>query len=148
MCIRDRHTLAVADFPFSGPKGKYTSITLDRNVLKGIERCLAGVGSNITHPEQMGVTLGADADGAVLYSTDNVTMSRYQTTADISLPGDAPVIMPTAFCENLLQVASAFPEAPVVLDVYVDALLARIGGAARVFSRMLCLLYTSDAADE
>ena len=77
--------LPLSAFPYEAPDTKKASeIVLDHSILKGIERCLLSVGNDPTHPAQMGVTLDADDKGnAVLFSTDNFTISRYQTKSKI-----------------------------------------------------------------
>jgi len=133
-------TMALKDFPFEIPKDEGPEIGIDRSMLNGIERCLLSAGTNPTHPAQMGVTLDISSDKpatAVLYSTDNFTISRYYTGAKIKLPGDSPVIMPTFFCEQLLALAKAFPDAPITLFLLPGALLAEFGSVATLFIRTL-----------
>jgi DNA polymerase III sliding clamp (beta) subunit (PCNA family) len=139
------HTLPTKDFPFKLPdQRKVPNISLTNSMLAGIERCLDGVGRDLTHPEQMGVTLDAQQGNAVLYATDNYTISRYGTKDAIELPGDTPIIMPTAFCENLLAVSKAYPEDEIDLYMHADALVAYVGKRARVFSKVLADLQPMD----
>lgn len=139
------HTLPVSDFPFKLPDHKRVAcVSITNAMLAGIERCLDGVGRDLTHPEQMGVTLAVVDDCAALYATDNYTISRYSTADRLELPGDAPVIMPTAFCENLLAVGKAYPEDEIDLYIHADALVAHVGKHARVFSKILADLEPMD----
>lgn len=139
-------TLDADKFPFELPNEKSAvEIELGAGILRGIERCLISVGSDPTHPSQMGVTLDMDDAGkAVLYSTDNFTISRFQTKASIDLPGDAPVILPTFFCEQLGSLGKAFPDAPVTLIVGTGYLIAEFGDAATLFSKTLVDLEAMD----
>ncbi len=133
-------TLPPADFPFkwSSVDNGGTEIELDSDILKGIERCLISVGSDATHPAQMGVTLDVDKRGhAVLYSTDNFTISRYQTKEKIELPGGTPVILPTFFCEQLIGLAKNYKEELAVLSLLPDGLLAYFGDFANLFTKTL-----------
>lgn len=133
-------TLALDAFPFALPDTKKASeIVLDASILKGIERCLMSVGNDPTHPAQMGVTLDADdvKGTAILYSTDNFTISRYQAKAKVALPGGSPVILPTFFCQQLVALAKAFPEEEVVLYLIPGALLVEFGKTARLFNKTL-----------
>lgn len=117
-------TLPAADFPFDVPQEVADEIVLTPDILKGIERCLLSVGSDPTHPAQMGVTLDSGLGGhASLYSTDNFTISYYQTKDAIKLPGESPVIMPTFFCEQLLSLAKAHPRTDAMLVLLAGALL-------------------------
>lgn len=125
-------------FPFELPDNSTVdgTIEMDHSILKGIHRCLLSVGSDPTHPAQMGVTLDTDAKGcAVLYSTDNFTISRFQTKSKIRLPGDAPVILPTFFCEQLTGLAAAFPEEPINLWLGAGYVLAEFGKSAELFTK-------------
>lgn len=132
-------TLPIESFPYSPPDTKKANeIELDASILKGIERCLMSVGNDPTHPAQMGVTLDADDKGnAILYSTDNFTISRYQAKSKIELPGDSPVILPTFFCQQLVALSKAFPEEEVVLMMVPGALLVEFGKMAKLFSKTL-----------
>jgi DNA polymerase III sliding clamp (beta) subunit (PCNA family) len=132
-------TLALDAFPFNLPDTKKADeIVLDASILKGIERCLMSVGNDPTHPAQMGVTLDADDKGfAILYSTDNFTISRYQAKTKIELPGDSPVIMPTFFCQQLVALSKAFSEEEVVLLLVPGGLVVEFGKMARLFTKTL-----------
>ena len=138
-------TMAPADFPFALPTEEAPEIDIDAAMLKGIERCLLSVGNDPTHPAQMGVTLDVDGNGhAVLYSTDNYTVSRYQTKSKIDLPADTPVIMPTFFCEQLVSLSRAFPDKEIVMVMMAGALLVEIGNSARVFTKTISDLLPLD----
>lgn len=119
-------TMGIKDFPLSIPAGGSTpSIELSDDVLTGIQRCLISVGNDPTHPATMGVTLDVSDDGKiVLFSTDNATISRYQTKTKAKLPGDAPVILPTFFCEQLVALKRAYPQAEVEVELHPGALVA------------------------
>jgi len=128
-------TLAIADFPYSAPKDKGHTVELTESILQGIAKCLFSVGTDPTHAAQMGVTLDTSEGKAVLYSTDNHTISRYQTSSALALPGDAPVILPTFFCEQLLTLSKAFPDRDVDLHVHAGALRATLGKSATVLTK-------------
>lgn len=126
--------LPVKDFPFKAPSGKADSIAFDNDMLEAIRKCLFSVGTDPTHPAQMGVTLEDDG-GAVFYSTDNFSISRCQTRSKLSLPAGAPIILPTLFCEQLLTLAKAFPDDDVDLLVYGGALKATFGKKAWLLTK-------------
>lgn len=131
-------SLPVDKFPLELPDGEgdEVQITLDHSILKGIERCLVSVGADPTHPAQMGVTLDTDDRGkAVLFSTDNFTISRYQTKTSIKLPGDCPIILPTFFCEQLISLCKAFSEESIVLCIGTGYVMAELGKSAQLFSK-------------
>lgn len=132
-------TLPSSDFPLKWPTGKPSgTIALDVHILKALERCLISVGADSTHPAQMGVTLCADEDGcAVLYSTDNFTVSRATTDTPVKLPGGAPVILPTFFCEQLLSLSKSFPDEEAELLLYDGAVMAEVGKQASVLTKLV-----------
>lgn len=138
-------TMAIKDFPFEVPDEDADEVELDANIMKGIERCLLSVGNDPTHPATMGVTLDIDDKGnAVLYSTDNTTVSRYQTKSKIKLPADTPVIMPTFFCEQLVSLNKAFPDKEPVMLLMVGALLVEWGKSAKLFTKTISDLVPLD----
>lgn len=133
--------LPAADFKLPNLKGTPAEVALTDDILVGIKQCLFSVGADPTHPAQMGVTLGVLGDGsrgaAVLYSTDNTAISRYCTTSKIELPGGAPIILPTHFCEQLLVLAKAFPEDDLDLLVYPGAVKVQVGKKASLLTKMM-----------
>jgi DNA polymerase III sliding clamp (beta) subunit (PCNA family) len=129
--------------PFATPIKQPDVIELDRSILAGIDACLMSVGTDPTHAAQMGVTLEADDDGrAVLFSTDNFTISRYQTNTKIKL--QSPVILPTFFCQQLIALAKAFPDDELDLEVGTSAILATVGKSAKLFSKLIVDLEALD----
>lgn len=130
-------TRGLEAFPFSLPDGDDgIELDLDDEIVRGIERCLISVNSDAAHPAQMGVTLDCDGDGeAVLYSTDNRSVSRFSTGSKAKLPGGAPVIMPTFFCEQMVSLRKAFPKEECWVILRSDSLVAHFGGEATLFSR-------------
>lgn len=130
-------SLPAADFPFELPDGKAAIIAFDNAILKGIERCLTGVGKDSTHPAQLGVTLDTEDGVAVLYSTDNYTISRYRTATKLKLPGDAPIILPTFFAEQLLSLGKVFSDEDIDLHVLPGVVIAKLGNKARLVTKTL-----------
>lgn len=132
--------MPASSFPYEEPNRKDgIEIELGADTIKGVERCLFSVGTDAEHPEQMGVTLDEDNGKAVLYSTDNKTVSRYQTKDKIKLPGGTPVVLPTFFCHQLIALHKAYG-GKVWLTVFPSALLADFGNEnddAYVFTKMI-----------
>lgn len=137
-------TLDLVDFPFKWTKPSSADyIGFNDVMLRAMERCLVSVGNNPQHPAQMGVTLGAEEGRAAFYSTDNYTITRVITDTKIDLPADAPIILPTFFCEQMLTLAKAFPEGEMTLYLLENGLeveLSSVGDeypAARLHSSQL-----------
>jgi len=130
--------LTIDSFPTPAQTTKPNgSFKVTAGLLKGLEKCLVGVGTAPTHPAQMGITVEPDFEGAVLYATDNFTISRYQTKDQIKLPGDSPIILPTFFCNQLVTLAKAFPDEPVTVELHTGAVKALFGGQAVLFTKLL-----------
>ena len=132
--------LPVADFPFSFERiSKKTIGTFSMNniMLKGMQKCLIGVGSDTSHPAQMGVTLDPmySKTQAAFYSTDNVTLSRFTFDTDMEIPGDMNVIMPTFFCNQLLSLANG--SEAVGIEIYTGSLLATFADGAMLFTKTI-----------
>jgi len=129
--------LGIDEFKMPVLKGDPVSVSLTDDILEGVKRCLFSVGTDPTHPSQMGVTLDSVGGKAALYSTDNITISRYATKSALKLPADAPVIFPTFFCEQLLVLAKAYPDDDIELDLFPGALRVRFGKKATLLSKAL-----------
>lgn len=132
--------LPITQFPFELVEAD-DDLEVTPEMLKGIERCLISVGNDPTHPAQMGITLDVDEKGnAVLFSTDNFTISRYQTKTEIELPGDSPVILPTFFCNQLISLSKAMPAEDIGLSLLP-------GGVLATFGKMKAFLFTKAMVD-
>lgn len=131
-------TMALNDFPFEMPDfSKAAEIELTKEMITGIEHCLVSAGSDPNHPSSMGVTLDVEDGYATLFATDNFTISVYSTGSEIKLPGDAPVILPTFFCNQIIALAKAFPVGRPVLFLLADGLLVEFGTDAMLFTKTL-----------
>lgn len=125
-------TMPIKSFPFDLPEAEATgeSVVLDAGIIDGIRQCLVSAGTNPNHPAAMGITLDMDDKGeAVLFATDNYTISMHGTRTRVYLPGDAPVIMPTFFCNQLIALTKAFPNLvkEITLHILPGALLVEFG---------------------
>lgn len=130
-------TLDQKEWPFEWPEASGTELDVSDEILRGIEKCLISVNPDASHPAQMGVTLDSDDDGkAVLYSTDNRSVSRFVTGSKVKLPGGTPVIMPTFFCEQVVGLRKSFPKEDCWLVLQGDCLMAFFGEQATLFSRI------------
>lgn len=137
--------LPIDKFPFEFPIVEWDEgFVVTSDMLKGIEKCLVGVGTDPTHPAQMGITLEMDGNGCTLYSTDNHTISRYRSTAEIELPGEVPVVLPTFFCTQLLSLSKAFKTEEILVALLPGAICASFGGQATLFTKLLVDLEPMD----
>jgi len=139
--------LPLNSFPFEFPPVCYDDgFIVTADMLKGIEKCLVGVGTDPTRPAQMGVTLEATEFGCVLYSTDNFTISRYKSKSHIKLPGNVPIILPAFFCNQMLALAKAFMDEEIAVGLPKGAICANFGGQAMLFTKLLVDLEPLDFA--
>jgi hypothetical protein len=125
-------TMPLKSFPFALPEPESSgeAISLTPGIIDSISQCLLSAGNNPNHPATMGVTLDMDEEGcALLFATDNYTISRHSTDQKIQLPGDAPIILPTFFCNQLIALTKAFPELGKFITLYAmpGALLVEFG---------------------
>lgn len=139
--------LELSAFPFEFPEVCWDDgFVVTADMLKGIEKCLVGVGTDPTHPAQMGVTLEETASGCMLYSTDNFTISRYKSNAKVKLPGEVPIIMPAFFCNQLLAIAKSLVDEEIVVCLVPGGICASFGGQAMLFTKLLVDLEPMDFA--
>lgn len=133
------------DFPFDFPADKdYSKIAVTQDMLDGIEQCLISVGTDPSHPAQMGITIEEGEGGAVLYSTDNYSISRYQSETKIKLEAGVPVILPTFFCERMLTLSKAFPDADIIIEIRPGSCVARFDDFAILFTKLVVNLEPLD----
>lgn len=134
------------DFPFDFPSDKkFSKVPVTQDMLDGIEQCLISVGTDPSHPSQMGITIEESVGGlATLYSTDNYSISRYQSDTEIELEAGVPVILPTFFCERMLALAKAFPDAGVALEIRPGSCVARFDEFAMLFTKLVVNLEPLD----
>lgn len=123
-------TLEADKFPFKTPSNPNAPFfAVGSEIIAGINKTLVSAGNDPTRPATMGVTLDIDEAGyAVLFATDNVTISRYQTAQKIKLPGDSPIILPTFFCEQLLALHRHYYKPGAVdcdIEIHDGALVAQ-----------------------
>lgn len=137
-------TLPPAAFIFKEKgHGAGQACEVSEDTLRAIERCLIATGVDPTHPAQMGLTLVREEEVNdayyTLYSTDNVTMSRYELEDDLGLDEAVPaggIIMPTEFCRQLVAMSRALNKTPT-LTVHEAAVIARFGGDALLFGKLI-----------
>lgn len=99
--------LPAADFPFSMPPNESgLEVPITEDMIKGILQCLPSAGIDGNHMEMMGVTITIEDGFFVLYSSNNVTLSRYRTSAKATkLPNNEAVFLPSDFCNRLCGLA-------------------------------------------
>lgn len=106
---------------------------IDEMLLLGLAKCLVSVGNDPTQPIQMGITLQG-GEKCFMYSTDNVTMSRYRFDADLP---ETSVVLPTPFCMQLIAMAKAFPEEEISAYLFDRGIHVRFGGKAFLQSKLI-----------
>jgi DNA polymerase III sliding clamp (beta) subunit (PCNA family) len=148
-------TLPAADFPYSPNKWQHGasnkkedkcigSFKMTDVMLKGLKKCLIGVGTDTAHPATMGVTLDPmySKTQAAFYSTDNTTLSRFLFNTAMEIPGDMHVIMPTFFCNQILSLVKG-TEA-VEIEIYAGSLVAIFADGTLLFTKTIADLEPMD----
>jgi len=112
--------LPSSDFVFEYPDDSQDTlkIKVDTTFLYGLKKCLISVGTDPRCPEEMGVTVSIDGADGYLYSTDNVTISRYKLPIKV-LGGKFVnnISLPKEFCQTLLSLTEVLGDEEVILTV-------------------------------
>lgn len=99
-------TLPPSEFVFQFPDGETSfDLPLTEGVIKALETCLISVSTDSLKPEFAGITLDVNKTGAMLYSSDNITASRYVLEKKIGRK-TVSVVIPTAACQHLIKLFS------------------------------------------
>lgn len=98
---------------------------------RGLSLCLMSVGTDPTHPFQLGVTVDMRGDHIDLYSTDNSSLSRYRYVPDRVVKGPTgDVILPTQFCQQVISLVRRYKGEQAVLEFHDGYALFVIGPVA------------------
>lgn len=124
---RTRGKLAVLDsersvwqFPEFDPKD---GVKINEDFLRVLQAVLVSVGNDTSTPEKLGVTLVAEKTAVRMYSTDSKSVACVVAEAPKGKwfkPG-LRVILPTAFCEQLLRLCSGGGSMHIAQDSVVAA---------------------------
>ena len=124
--------LPSSEFVFQFPDGETVfDLPLTADVIKAVETCLISVSSDSLKPEFAGVTLNVDKTGVVLYSSDNVTASRYVMEKKIGRKSIS-VVIPSAACQHLIKLFSVCGAEGAKLSVGEGFAIASFAGATLV----------------
>ncbi len=124
--------LPASEFVFQFPEGETVfDLALTADVIKAIEICLISVSADSLKPEFAGVTLNVDKTGVVLYSSDNVTASRYVMEKKIGRKS-VSVVIPSAACQHLIKLFSVCGVDGAKLSVGDGFAIASFAGATLV----------------
>ena len=107
---RTRLKLALTDpdsaFIFTMPKvEKYVGLDFDlgRAFVQALDHLMLSVGDDPLQADQCGVTLIQEGENLLLYSTNRSTISCAEIPKLRFLPKETRVILPTAFCQQLVS---------------------------------------------
>lgn len=109
-------------------------LEFDQDYLTGLAHCLISVGSDMNHPEHMGVTVEFRKK-VILYSTDNATISEFRLPEDSDID-HIPIILPAQFCVTLGVLAKRLDVSDVSIHVAEDYVVAEVGEAV-LFSKLI-----------
>lgn len=129
-------TLPLSEFVFQFPEGETSfDLPLTKGVIKAIETCLMSVSADSLKPEFAGVTLDVNKTGVVLYSSDNITASRYVIEKKIGRK-IVSVVIPTIACQHLIKLSSVCGTEDTKLSVGDGFAIAAFTGAT-LFTKLL-----------
>lgn len=95
-------TLQVEEYLWEAPNEKWlASADLNEDIMEGIQVCLATSSRNMAEPAIMGVCLNFTDKGAVLYSCDGDSVTRYRPESPAK--GSGTYTVPNAFCDALIR---------------------------------------------
>jgi hypothetical protein len=129
--------LPLNDPPFSFPEGPPTdAISCGEDFFNGLRRCLLSTGTKNERFQVRGVTIARSKTGIGLYSTDNVTLSRYEVVTNRIPLIKSPMMLPGQFCEQILTAYAMTGENGPLLKLYPGAVTMEFGEAVKCFSRL------------
>lgn len=124
------------DFIFEFPDlEEAQEFSMTEDFITGITKTLISVSKNSFQRSQFGVTLDSTKKGAYLYSTDNLSISRY--TLEESL-GKKPVkvLLPAVFCQLLVDLSKTVGDSEPDLYIGDDFIYAAFDGVY-LYSKLL-----------
>lgn len=103
VCGKSKNKLPIypnSDFisPFTKIKGE-TTISLTDDLVNGLKKCLTSINKNSPKEAQTGITLKKNKKDLVLYSTDNLRISKYEVKDKVIEDGNLEVLLPEKFCK-------------------------------------------------
>lgn len=124
---------AVWTYPSVKP-GDFFALTPE--LIAGLDDVLISVGTDVSRPDQLGVTLAIEGSGKnkdlVLYTTDSKTIARYYAEIPKGYDEDH-LIIPTPFVEQVLRLCAKDGK----LAILKDGVLAENKDGVGVFSRVI-----------
>lgn len=112
------------DFIFEmPPKDGCDKIKLPLDVIGGLSNCLISTSHDLANPEKSGVRLIIQNKRLEFYSTDTVSISRYVYESNNVPDCNVDLIIPEAFCEQLVKLTRSKPtdvEEVAFVEMYVS----------------------------
>jgi DNA polymerase III sliding clamp (beta) subunit (PCNA family) len=107
-------------------------VPLSKELLAGLADVMIAVGSDVSNPDQLGVTFALEEDGLTLYATDAKTIAR----SHVAVPkgyDEEHLIVPAPFAEQVLRLCGADSK----FAVLKGGVLAETKGGVGIFARQL-----------
>lgn len=121
---------AVWKFP---PVNMKNSFALTEDFALALRSVLISVGNKVEIPDTLGVTFIGD-DGLSLYATDSDTIATMQIDAPKGFKRGDRILVPTAFCEQLLKLIG---RAGGFMEVCKDCVVAGNDDGALIYARLI-----------
>ena len=123
-------------------------IKLPITFFKGLEKCLINVNEDPAHKEQNGIFWSITKDQINIYSTDDLTISKFSLSQEnASVEEPVEVLTEKFFCEQLVSLAKVYAEGAETIDLYFGEkhVIAEIGTnvACKIYTRAMIHSLTS-----
>lgn len=119
------------------PLDNIPKIKLDWTFYSGLSKCLISVGSDPTHPEQTGVTMQISNKTLKLFSTDNQTISKCETTCQVTEDCPSQIVLPAPFCTSLIAFVKTQKNSDIFLYLGEGFVVAEIDKDVTLFSKIV-----------
>jgi len=140
-------TLPAEDFIFEMPDTTgCEEVRLPLDVINGLSHCLVSTSHDLSNPEKNGIRLIIEKGVLEFYSTDSITVSRFQYKSSNVPKGNIDIIIPAVFCEQLIRLTKTKPtdvEETAFVDLLISTdqsnlfLMAEIDETTTIFTRLI-----------
>jgi len=124
------------DFLFKKPANKWTiTLTIDENLLKGLEACLLTSSRDMAQPKLLGVSLGSYSKKVALYSCDGDALTRHLTNT--KAVENLSYLMPNMFCEALVRICKESKIDAGQLNINSEWTHAELDNGYQIYGRLI-----------
>jgi len=111
-----------------------TSFLFTEEHILGIKKCMMSISSDEVQTKMQGVTFQSPNK---FYATDGETISRYISRDMVDLKFDIELLLPTAFCKNLIHIFDKLEAKDVEIYLTDEFIVADFGNDYILFNRLI-----------